>query len=62
MNKDRTGVGQGSDGEFADFDIDDGAVIHVVIRQSAGVSNPTETGTYGPVVEVESARHRGDAY
>ena len=55
LNKDRTGVGQGSEGEFADFDIDAGAVIHVVIRQSAGVNNPTENGDYGPVVKVESA-------
>ena len=57
LNKDRTGVRTGfadSQGEFADFEISPGSVIHVVIRESAGISNPTEAKTngYGPVVTI----------
>ena len=50
LNKDRTGGGGA--GEAADFDISENSVIHIVIRQSAGVSNPTEFGTFGPAVEI----------
>ena len=57
LNKDRTGVRTGfadSQGEFADFEITPGSRIHVVIRESAGISNPTEAKTngYGPVVTI----------
>ena len=57
LNKDRTGVRTGfadSQGEFADFEISVGSIIHVVIRESAGISNPTEAKTngYGPVVTI----------
>ena len=53
LNKDRTGGDQTAGGETADFDIADDGIIHVVIRQSAGVSNPTASGDYGPVVTVK---------
>ena len=35
-----------------DFEISAGSEITVVIRQSAGISNPTEAGKYGPVVKI----------
>ena len=41
-----------SDDTANDFSITEGEVIAVVIRQSAGISNPTEAGKYGPVAEV----------
>ena len=53
LNKDRTGGDQTAGGEFADFDIGNGGEIHVVLRQSAGISNPTASGDYGPVVTVK---------
>ena len=41
-----------SDDADNDFDIKMGEVIAVVIRQSAGIRNPSEAGDYGPVAEV----------
>ena len=41
-----------SDDTANDFSITKGEVIAVVIRQSAGIRNPTEAGKYGPVAEV----------
>ena len=40
-----------------DFEISAGSeiTITVVIRQSAGISNPTEAGGYGPVVKITLA-------
>ena len=35
-----------------DFAISAGSEITVVIRQSAGISNPTEAGKYGPVIKI----------
>ena len=35
-----------------DFKISANSEITVVIRQSAGISNPTEAGDYGPVVKI----------
>ena len=56
LNKDRTGGNTSTaQGETADFTISSGSIIHVVIRQSAGIKNPSEAKTYGPVVEIESA-------
>ena len=37
-----------------DFEISGGSHITVVIRQSAGISNPTEAGGYGPVVKIRA--------
>ena len=48
--KDRTGRE-----EDADFLIVGGSKVDVILRQSAGVSNPTEYGDYGPVITVEAA-------
>ena len=44
-------LGDMDTGDGVDYDITDGSRIYVVIRQSAGVSNPTEAGTFGPVIE-----------
>ena len=41
-----------SDDTANDFSIKEKEVIAVVIRQSAGIRNPTEAGDYGPVAEV----------
>ena len=41
-----------SDDTANDFSIRVNEVIAVVIRQSAGIKNPTEAGDYGPVAEV----------
>ena len=54
LNKDRTGSGA-TGGENADFGITSGSTISVVIRESAGVSNPSAAGGYGPVIEIESS-------
>ena len=53
LNKDRTGGGSAS--EAADFSISNGSTISVVIRESAGVSNPSAAGDYGPVIEIENS-------
>ena len=37
-----------------DFEISGGSEITVVIRQSAGISNPTEAGSYGPVIKIRN--------
>ena len=46
--KDRTGQS-----EDADHLITGGSTVSIVLRQSAGISNPTEYGDYGPVITVE---------
>ena len=55
LNKDRTGAATSTtDAELADFHITSGSTISVVLRESAGINNPTEAGGYGPVVEIEN--------
>ena len=48
-------LGDMDTGDGVDYEIADESRIYVVIRQSAGVSNPTEAGTYGPVIEFGDA-------
>ena len=38
-----------------DYDITMGSMIEVVIRQSAGISNPSEAKKYGPVISLDDA-------
>ena len=52
--KDRTGST-----EDADFVISPKSTISVVLRQSAGVRNPSEAGDYGPVITIRDASDSG---
>ena len=44
---------KGDDNE--DFGISEGSIIKVVLRQSAGISNPSEAKSYGPVITLADA-------
>ena len=44
---------KGDDNE--DFDITSGSIIKVVLRKSAGISNPSESKSYGPVITLADA-------
>ena len=48
-NKDRTGGNTASYNEVMEGD-----VVTVVLKQSAGIKNPTKAGMYGPAIEVKA--------
>ncbi len=48
-NKDRTG-----DNQAAFRKVPTGSEVTVVLKQSAGIKNPTKFGDYGPVIEVKA--------
>ena len=41
--------------DIEDFDISGGSTIKVVLRKSAGISNPSESKSYGPVITLAKA-------
>ncbi len=51
-NKDRTGDNQGAYSRVTNL-----SVITVVLKQSAGIKNPTKAGMYGPTVESKSTNN-----